>query len=63
MAVSLVLSQSKTNTDLSLEEKSNDITWDEADYTWDEADGSWDRPGYVLDKTDKTNVSLSLESK
>ena len=62
MGISLT-NESKSNIDLSLESKSNDITWDEATWTWDEATGSWDRPGIVLSKESKSNVSLSLESK
>lgn len=55
MGISLT-NESKSNIDLSLESKSNDITWDEAT-------GYWDRPGIVLSKESKSNVSLSLESK
>lgn len=64
-AISLSLGETKSNIDLSKEEKAgNDLTWDEATWTWDEATGSWDRPGYVLTKSEtKSAVSLSLEAK
>jgi hypothetical protein len=62
MGISLSL-ESKSGVDLSMEDKANDITWDDATWTWDEATGTWARPGLVLSKESKSAVSLSLESK
>lgn len=55
--------ETKSNVSLSLENKDDDITWDEANWTWDEATGQWDAPGLVLTKESKTNISLNLENK
>ena len=62
MAISLSL-ESKSNVDLSLEEKLKNMTLDEAEGTLDEAEYTLDQPKISLVKEAKSFVSLSLEDK
>jgi len=62
-AISLALGETKSNVSLSNESKPNDLTWDDANWTWDKATGTWDRPGTVLSKEAKSNISLNNEAK
>ena len=62
MGISAIL-ESKSSGSLSLEEKDDSLTWDEATMTWDEANGSWDNPLRPSTRESKTKVNLILESK
>ena len=55
--------ESKSSGSLSLEEKDNGLTWDEATMTWDEANGTWENPLRPSTLESKTKVDLTLESK
>ena len=62
--ISLVLAESKTKVDLTLEARGSDKTWDTVGGTWDDHTSStWDRQREILTLESKTKDSLSLESK
>ena len=62
MAISLS-NESKSNITLSKESKDVGLTWNDADWSWDSAGSPWDAPKYTLNKANKSNLDLSLQSK
>ena len=58
-----VILENKNDTSLSLEDRIDSPTWDEATFTWDEAESTWDRQSTLFTKEAKNSASLTLEPK
>ena len=54
------MAEVKSMVDLSLEDKSASLTWDEATMTWDENTSTWNAPMMSLTKESKTKISLTF---
>ena len=59
----LVLNESKTKVDLTLESKKTDLKWSEATWKWSTADSTWAAPKISASLESKTKVDLTKESK
>jgi len=58
--VDLTIGESKTKVDLTLEDKADSLTWDDADWTWDSDDSSWANPKLTGSMETKTKDDLTL---
>ena len=55
--------ETRTGTDLTLEDRAEDITWDEATMTWDENTQQWGNPAKMLTLESRTGSDLTLETR